>query len=519
MGVNYEAEKRAYQMFIDSGMSVYGACGLIGNLEAESDGFFSNRVEYLCLKRLKENGIKDQSGNDYTDETYTAAVDAGRISCETFLNPLPGKQYGYGLAQWTSPGRKAGLWNMAKEMGVSIADEKMQLTYLLKELNESYYKVMVTLKTATSIREASDMVLKKYEIPADTSEKVCASRAARGQLFFEKFVKNGTVDIPADKDEPQTEKVIEKATVWMENTAKEKSHGYDQIYRWGEKGDYDCSSGVITAWEYAGVPVKTHGATYTGNMRRVFLNDGFKDITSQIDISTGAGLERGDVLLNEKHHVAMYCGSGKEVEASINEKGTATGGKPGDQTGKEFLVRSYRNYPWTHILRYVGTESAEASVLVLLRRGSEGEKVSELQQNLNELISAGLVIDGDFGGKTYAAVISFQMRHGLVADGIVGSQTQGKIDELLKKQALPEKNSSGPSKDRKFVGEVTASLLYVRTYAGTEYDTIKSWPALGRGNLVDVCDTVLDAAGEEWYYIRIADKYYGFSKAEYIKRA
>ena len=190
MGVNYEAEKRAYQMFIDSGMSVYGACGLIGNLEAESDGFFSNRVEYLCLKRLKENGIKDQSGNDYTDETYTAAVDAGRISCETFLNPLPGKQYGYGLAQWTSPGRKAGLWNMAKEMGVSIADEKMQLTYLLKELNESYYKVMVTLKTATSIREASDMVLKKYEIPADTSEKVCASRAARGQLFFEKFVNN-----------------------------------------------------------------------------------------------------------------------------------------------------------------------------------------------------------------------------------------------------------------------------------------------------------------------------------------
>lgn len=59
----------------------------------------------------------------------------------------------------------------------------------------------------------------------------------------------------------------------------------------------------------------------------------------------------------------MYCGSGKEVEASINEKGTATGGKPGDQTGKEFLIRSYRNYPWDCILRYkeAGTSSGSTS--------------------------------------------------------------------------------------------------------------------------------------------------------------
>ena len=50
---------------------------------------------------------------------------------------------------------------------------------------------------------------------------------------------------------------------------------------------------------------------------------------------------------------------GKEVEASINEKGlTAHGGKPGDQTGKEFLIRSYRNYPWNCVLRYRGNISS-----------------------------------------------------------------------------------------------------------------------------------------------------------------
>ena len=74
-------------------------------------------------------------------------------------------------------------------------------------------------------------------------------------------------------------------------------------------------------------------------------------ITHEVNLKTGAGLVRGDVLLNTSHHTAMYCGNGKEVEAFINE-GTATGGKPGDQTGREFLIRSYRNYPWTHVLRY-----------------------------------------------------------------------------------------------------------------------------------------------------------------------
>ncbi len=149
----------------------------------------------------------------------------------------------------------------------------------------------------------------------------------------------------------------EKAIRQMETWAKDDSHGYDQDYRWGEKGDYDCSSAVIQAWQNAGVPVKSGGATYTGDMKNVFLKNGFKDITASVNRGTGTGLKRGDVLLNEAHHVAMYCGAGKEVEASINEKGTAHGGRPGDQTGKEFLIRSYRNYPWNCILRYAGDQT------------------------------------------------------------------------------------------------------------------------------------------------------------------
>lgn len=160
-----------------------------------------------------------------------------------------------------------------------------------------------------------------------------------------------------DKEEGVVMTKTEKAIRQMETWAKDDSHGYDQDYRWGEKGDFDCSSAVIQAWQNAGVPVKSGGATYTGDMKNVFLKNGFKDITASVNRGTGTGLKRGDVLLNEAHHVAMYCGNGKEVEASISEKGTAHGGQPGDQTGKEFLIRSYRNYPWNCILRYAGDQT------------------------------------------------------------------------------------------------------------------------------------------------------------------
>ena len=72
---------------------------------------------------------------------------------------------------------------------------------------------------------------------------------------------------------------------------------------------------------------------------------------------------------------------------------------------------------------------------------------------------------------------------------------------------------------RLFVGKVTASALNVRTWAGTEFPQIKSYPTLGNGNLVDVMNYTQTADdGSKWYYIRIAGKYHGFVSAEYIQR-
>lgn len=81
---------------------------------------------------------------------------------------------------------------------------------------------------------------------------------------------------------------VETATMWMINHANDDSFGYDQAYRWGERGDYDCSSAVISAWRSAGFSLS--GATYTGNMKRAFLAEGFNDVTGTVDLGSGSGL-------------------------------------------------------------------------------------------------------------------------------------------------------------------------------------------------------------------------------------
>ncbi|MCZ8156203.1 MAG: peptidoglycan-binding domain-containing protein [Leptospira sp.] len=67
---------------------------------------------------------------------------------------------------------------------------------------------------------------------------------------------------------------------------------------------------------------------------------------------------------------------------------------------------------------------------MLLSLGSKGSLVQALQNNLTKL---GYILkpDGIFGAQTKSAVIAFQKKNGLVADGIVGVATNNKINSLL----------------------------------------------------------------------------------------
>lgn len=224
--------------------------------------------------------------------------------------------------------------------------------------------------------------------------------------------------------------IIDTAISWAVSIAEDNSHGYDQIKRNGP--DYDCSSLVINAFERAGIPVKSRGATYTGNMKSAFVKCGFK----AIKYARGMSLIKGDILLNEKHHTALYIGNGKIVQASINEKGTTTGGRTGDNNGKEILVCPFYEYSkgWDYVLRLeedkeVKKVNIELSVLTY---GATGEEVKTVQRLLNSLGYVGsngrkLTEDGAFGNNTLYAVNNLQESFLGYHDGIVGEKTWNKL--------------------------------------------------------------------------------------------
>ena len=133
--------------------------------------------------------------------------------------------------------------------------------------------------------------------------------------------------------------VIDNAVSWAVRIAADDSYQY--VWGgWGKSdGGYDCGHFVITAYKQAGVDT---GASYTGDMYDCFIAKGFKDVTSSCNLVTGAGMKKGDVLLNPSDHAALVQDDG----------GTTV-----EARGRSYGIVSnvpYRNYPWDYVLRYPG---------------------------------------------------------------------------------------------------------------------------------------------------------------------
>lgn len=156
-----------WNYLMDKIKNPFGVAGLMGNLKAES-GLNPRNLQNTAEKKL---------GMD--DATYTISVDNNAYTRFTTDN------FGYGLAQWTSSGRKKGLYDMRGNR--SIGDLDLQLEYLWFELSSSYKNVLNVLKNAKSVKQASDCVLTKFERPKDQSDAVKVKRANYGLEFYNKY--------------------------------------------------------------------------------------------------------------------------------------------------------------------------------------------------------------------------------------------------------------------------------------------------------------------------------------------
>lgn len=168
-----------WQFFAQAIGNEYGTAGLMGNLFAESG--------------LRPNNLQGtyETSLGFTDESYTAAVDNGTYSEDDFVHDSAG----YGLAQWTYYSRKQNLYDFYKEGGyASIGGIDLACDFLLYELQSSYSSVFRALQNATSVREASDVVLHQFEKPKNQSEAVEVKRANYGIGYYNTYAGTDTED-------------------------------------------------------------------------------------------------------------------------------------------------------------------------------------------------------------------------------------------------------------------------------------------------------------------------------------
>lgn len=186
---------------------------------------------------------------------------------------------------------------------------------------------------------------------------------------------------------------------WMYTACAVWSLGYDQYQRQNiyDGGECDCSSLVIWALKKAGFDTGT--ASYTGNMSENLTKRGWVRLPA--DLSTA---RPGDILLNDTYHVAaVISGNGwnaKIAQASIDERGRATGGQAGDQTGNETNIKNIYTYSrgWSCILRY--------------QSGATTGTTTSIKLN----------VDGVAGPATIKA---WQAALGTVQDGVISGQLRG----------------------------------------------------------------------------------------------
>lgn len=146
-----------YGALVRAGMTAAGACGLMGNMQAES-GMKSNIVQ---------RGMTALS-----DGEYTRRADAGELD---FIRDGAG----YGLCQWTYRSRKQALLRFARERGVSVGDEGMQVEFCLSELRCEYPALRRFLCETQDVRAAAERVCREYERPAVNNVDARAAYAAR----------------------------------------------------------------------------------------------------------------------------------------------------------------------------------------------------------------------------------------------------------------------------------------------------------------------------------------------------
>lgn len=393
----------------------------MGNLLAES-GLQSNNMEDQYQSKL-----------GYNDESYTRAVDNG-----TYTNFVT-DAVGYGLAQWTYWTRKQNLLNFARQNNKSIGDLDMQLCFLIKELKELYTNsVYNVLRKATSVLEASNAVLLNFERPANMSASVQATRARYGQTYYDRYASG------ASSNKSEIKGMIE----FKKGNSAQISKNF-QYKEFDCQGKGCCSTTIIDEKlveyvqrirDHFGKPItitspyrcEVHNRRVGGDIKSYHMQGKAADIVVQGVSSRevakyaesigilGIGLYETSAdgyftHIDTRTTKTFWYGQNEQPRTTFGGTPTAAPSAPSTPTAKPNTQSVYHRSSSKYTVR-----------LLYLQKGDRGRDVQILQELL-KIHGYNVETSGEFDTLTYNAVVDFQKKTKIDADGIVGSQTMEKL--------------------------------------------------------------------------------------------
>lgn len=176
------------------------------------------------------------------------------------------------------------------------------------------------------------------------------------------------------------------------------------------KCNIDCSELALCAVNFALGYAALPSTLYTGNIRLALLSlkdKNGKSLFKCLKNLKERNLKVGDLPLKACHHIIVVIGYTDYRYKEKEEKET----KKKEETKVKDIITAPKGTP-------------------LLKEGSKGDRVKDLQKALNK-IGNKLVIDGIFGKKTKEAVKKLQKQANISIDGVYGNNTAKALQERL----------------------------------------------------------------------------------------
>ncbi len=123
----------------------------------------------------------------------------------------------------------------------------------------------------------------------------------------------------------------------------------------------------------------------------------------------------------------------------------------------------------TYTANYYTYESsflAQSQDVLVLKQGSRGDTVRKIQQRLKNWGYYKGSVDGIYGAQTRRAVISFQRKNGLVADGIAGNKTLQAIGISVSSSSSSSQSGKYSSSDIALLARLIYAEARGESYTG-----------------------------------------------------